>query len=259
MATALLVQFISTISIISTQSQSQSQVILNSCNNEHEFACNDGQCIPNAWKCDFEIDCLSGEDETNCGSCEDNGYFCHSTNRCIPHQWRCDGWNDCPQGDDEENCNNDDSVLSPSISPSSTSPPPSPSLSSSSTSSTSSTSVSEINDDNNIETIASWKYCPDDIVWLGFVNIFNNKTNVYWIEPKVKLEGKYYEKYSTSFNSGDPFGVGIYSIKYIAKNINNDTNTDDPIFCNIQILVLGIGNFICFFVFVIYFKYKYIQ
>jgi len=239
------------------------QIIFGSCNDD-QFKCNDGQCIPSAWLCDFEIDCLGGEDEgEGCGSCEQHGYFCQSTNRCIPQQWRCDGWSDCPKSDDEENCNDDgiggnivndndenntdnDQTVTTSTQSSSSSPP--------------SPSVNHEDNNNNVEleidTSAAWKYCPDEIVWLGFVNTFknkDNKTSVYWIEPKVKQEGTYYEKYSTTFNSGDQFGVGFYSIKYIAKKIilnntntnnennqqiMNDTNTDDPIFCSIQLLVL---------------------
>lgn len=38
----------------------------NHCQNQ-ELLCNDGKCIPVAWKCDGEEDCRNGTDEKDCG------------------------------------------------------------------------------------------------------------------------------------------------------------------------------------------------
>ncbi len=35
--------------------------------NSFQFTCENGQCIPIEWRCDFERDCFGGEDEVNCG------------------------------------------------------------------------------------------------------------------------------------------------------------------------------------------------
>ena len=92
--------------------------------------CNDShpRCIAEERKCDGNIDCKDGSDESDC--CEllvhavyDSslvaaistagdtdchvgfGYIrCPYNGRCIPSEWRCDGNNDCVNGSDEVNC-----------------------------------------------------------------------------------------------------------------------------------------------------------
>ena len=77
-----------------------------------------GLCIPSQWRCDGDVDCSDGGNETtNCGrpvivcvclsvclfvcSCEVTG----ECGLCIPSQWRCDGDVDCSDGGDEmTNC-----------------------------------------------------------------------------------------------------------------------------------------------------------
>ena len=34
-----------------------------------QFACSSGECIPEIWRCDEDVDCVSGNDELNCGKC----------------------------------------------------------------------------------------------------------------------------------------------------------------------------------------------
>ena len=34
-----------------------------------QFACSSGECIPEVWRCDEDVDCVSGNDELNCGKC----------------------------------------------------------------------------------------------------------------------------------------------------------------------------------------------
>nr|CAD7392248.1 unnamed protein product [Timema cristinae] len=107
-----------------------------------EFRCNDGRCIDDFRRCDYIMDCTSGEDEANCpnikckdhqfrcrdGTCIDASLKCNNvtdcpndnfdelycpctadqfecTNRhCIPRSRKCDGYNDCQDGSDESDC-----------------------------------------------------------------------------------------------------------------------------------------------------------
>ena len=254
---------------------------------EDEFTCDDGVCIPVAWQCDYEIDCSNGEDEAldqegnTCVPCADRGYLCHDdTDRCIPPQWKCDGWTDCAGGDDETYCTpctdieftcddgqcitmdllcdgqrdcfdgEDESVdQDGNECLITTQHPPNNTLSPLPT--TPSSHHTPFPDgvviDSSINVI-DWKYCPSDIVWLGFVNTFestSNETRVWWIEPKLRDEGSFYAKWSTgSVSPGASFGIGLHIVEYLGKRISShsDSNsnvTDDPIFCDVTILVLG--------------------
>ncbi|XP_065581707.1 vitellogenin receptor Yl-like [Artemia franciscana] len=72
-----------------------------------QFFC-DIMCVPNEWRCDGSLDCLSGIDEMNCNStkqtvCEGEGTF-SCGNHCIRAEWVCDGTQDCSDGSDEKDC-----------------------------------------------------------------------------------------------------------------------------------------------------------
>lgn len=71
-----------------------------------EFSCaSNHYCLPAAWKCDGESDCIDGSDEINCSnnSCEPWQFQC-ANKRCIMKSWVCDRENDCHDGSDEVNC-----------------------------------------------------------------------------------------------------------------------------------------------------------
>lgn len=70
----------------------------------NNFEC-DGKCIPKYWVCDLDRDCKDGVDEKNCtySNCTDAQFKCDN-GRCISHRWRCDGEDDCRDGSDEKNC-----------------------------------------------------------------------------------------------------------------------------------------------------------
>ena len=71
-----------------------------------DFTCNDGTCQPNSKRCDGNMDCLDGIDETNCGVCKRTDFTCVSGggNECVPYLKRCDEHLDCEDGSDELNC-----------------------------------------------------------------------------------------------------------------------------------------------------------
>ncbi|XP_059560178.1 low-density lipoprotein receptor-related protein 2 [Myotis daubentonii] len=64
------------------------------------------RCIPQSWVCDGDADCTDGYDERqNCtrGSCSGNDFICND-GQCIPDSYRCDRHNDCGDYSDERNC-----------------------------------------------------------------------------------------------------------------------------------------------------------
>nr|CAD7589934.1 unnamed protein product [Timema genevievae] len=71
-----------------------------------EFRCNDGRCIEDFRRCDYIMDCTSGEDEANCPNitCQSNEWQCDS-GICIDSRLRCNNRQDCPNdSSDERNC-----------------------------------------------------------------------------------------------------------------------------------------------------------
>ncbi|CAB3404118.1 unnamed protein product [Caenorhabditis bovis] len=86
---------------------------VSSCNSSDTFKCDDGRCIPVAWRCDGDIDCRFGEDEDHCSaSCAKNEHMCGKSSildsrgqlKCVPKRWVCDGEFDCEDKSDEKDC-----------------------------------------------------------------------------------------------------------------------------------------------------------
>ncbi|KAL9889189.1 low-density lipoprotein receptor-like isoform 2-T2 [Glossina fuscipes fuscipes] len=98
--------FIFSIAIIPAGSQQQTTEA--SCD-DGKFRCNNGNCIPNRWRCDQENDCADGSDEliSMCKSktCSPDEYTCKSgEGECVPLPWVCDQSRDCSDGSDETSC-----------------------------------------------------------------------------------------------------------------------------------------------------------
>uniref|UniRef100_A0AAV2L5H3 SCO-spondin n=1 Tax=Knipowitschia caucasica TaxID=637954 RepID=A0AAV2L5H3_KNICA len=74
----------------------------------YEFPCvGGGQCVPQAWRCDGQTDCVDGSDEQSCTTpCGPGHLPCESRDQCVPHQQLCDGTPHCRDASDEsiDNC-----------------------------------------------------------------------------------------------------------------------------------------------------------
>lgn len=82
------------------ESQSPLASCLSACDQAHSptFACNDGDIVPESYRCDGFDDCVGGEDELGCPTLTcDNG-------QVFPASYRCDSEPDCSDGSDEVNC-----------------------------------------------------------------------------------------------------------------------------------------------------------
>ncbi|MEZ4474412.1 MAG: hypothetical protein R3F60_27220 [bacterium] len=64
-----------------------------------QFTCENGEMIPEFWRCDGEADCADGSDEP-----ADCPTFMCADGSSIPEQFRCDGGPDCADESDEANC-----------------------------------------------------------------------------------------------------------------------------------------------------------
>ncbi|XP_068160698.1 SCO-spondin [Antennarius striatus] len=73
-----------------------------------EFSCAfGGQCVPQAWRCDGETDCMDGSDEQQCATpCSFGHVSCLSGDQCVDYQQLCDGIPHCRDASDEsiDNC-----------------------------------------------------------------------------------------------------------------------------------------------------------
>ncbi|KAH9512559.1 hypothetical protein Btru_038788 [Bulinus truncatus] len=70
-----------------------------------DFQCDDGQCIPYSWRCDFGHDCVDHSDEFHCiQDCTGEHQFQCTNGNCVPSNYYCDGDNDCGDLTDEQDC-----------------------------------------------------------------------------------------------------------------------------------------------------------
>ncbi|XP_011301031.1 sortilin-related receptor [Fopius arisanus] len=71
----------------------------------NSFKCDEEKCIPKYWVCDFDKDCKDGRDEANCTYFKcTDSQFTCDNGKCIVYRWQCDGEDDCKDGSDEKNC-----------------------------------------------------------------------------------------------------------------------------------------------------------
>ncbi|XP_046973357.1 prolow-density lipoprotein receptor-related protein 1 [Vanessa cardui] len=89
---------------------------------DHEFQCDNRECIRKEFRCDSRVDCLDGSDEWNCetiqttpatttttttasaggeAECVAPAMRCDNGSRCVPLLQLCDGARDCADGADE--------------------------------------------------------------------------------------------------------------------------------------------------------------
>ncbi|KAJ9573514.1 hypothetical protein L9F63_009078, partial [Diploptera punctata] len=77
-----------------------------------KFRCVVGTCIPNAWVCDGDPDCIDSSDEKNCShvTCDPKSFSCNN-GRCIDKNLLCNGADDCGDLSDEMECKHKSLVI----------------------------------------------------------------------------------------------------------------------------------------------------
>ncbi|XP_060807225.1 prolow-density lipoprotein receptor-related protein 1 [Amyelois transitella] len=86
---------------------------------DHEFQCNNSECIRIEFRCDQHVDCFDGSDEAGCAplpttpapstssprdlslDCPPPSLLCDNATRCVPLPQQCDSQPDCADGADE--------------------------------------------------------------------------------------------------------------------------------------------------------------
>lgn len=79
-----------------------------------EYSCAGGfQCIRRDWLCDGDMDCPSGDDESEdtCQKRCSEGYFTCADQSCIPDHLRCNKFPECADGSDEVDCGESEKQL----------------------------------------------------------------------------------------------------------------------------------------------------
>uniref|UniRef100_A0A3P8RX36 SCO-spondin n=1 Tax=Amphiprion percula TaxID=161767 RepID=A0A3P8RX36_AMPPE len=77
------------------------------CSLYEKIKCSHAECVPQAWRCDGETDCMDGSDEQQCAApCGPGQVSCSSGDQCVDHQHLCDGTPHCKDASDEstDNC-----------------------------------------------------------------------------------------------------------------------------------------------------------
>ncbi|XP_060535234.1 low-density lipoprotein receptor-related protein 2 [Cylas formicarius] len=73
-----------------------------------QYIFNKTYCIPPHYRCDMNVDCIDGSDESECTyrKCQPDDFHCgpKPSDPCIPKEKKCDGYLDCRSGKDEQSC-----------------------------------------------------------------------------------------------------------------------------------------------------------
>ncbi|XP_066250185.1 low-density lipoprotein receptor-related protein 2 [Euwallacea similis] len=73
-----------------------------------QYIFNKTYCMPPHYRCDMNVDCIDGSDESECTyrKCQPDDFHCgpKASDPCIPREKKCDGYLDCRSGKDEQNC-----------------------------------------------------------------------------------------------------------------------------------------------------------